>query len=599
VDADAARRGGDRAADRVRERGQPAAGARQHLEREVGIRAALGAGRWRLVRQLLVESLVLDRGNGRRDRAAWWAVQILKNSMPEGVARISEIALDLRVLAAAAGLSIVTGILFGIVPALQLSKPDLGSALKEGSRGAGTGAGRQRLRSALVVAEVALAVVLLVGAALFIGSFITLMRIDPGFNPENVLTVQVSPRFEPGAKPADYAVPFAQIVDRVSQIPGVVHASMISGGMPLGGSMSVTTITVPGRKIENDQGISIRRVTPEYHKALRIPLRSGRLFDATDRQGSPNVVIINESAAKKYFPGENPIGRSANINNGDRTIVGVVGDVYQSSLEIEPRTEAYVPMSQLRVSFGELVIRTSGDPYDILPAVKPAVLNVLPDVPLRNVRTMEELISRRVAQRRLNMLLLGLFDCSARHLRGRDYGVMAYIVPQRTRGSASGWPWRDAWQRRRDGADGRLRPCRAGIDARWNWRWYLTTTAKTLKTFLFRLDANDPRAFGAALVVLALAALVASIVPRGVRPASIRWLRYGRVDASRQSDCGIESTAPMVCRRLLSGLTLLIAIWAAPVQTQRADRRPLAPADVDAIAQPSCWKTRAGSTTRR
>jgi len=176
-------------------------------EREVGIRAALGAGRWRLIRQLMVESLVLSiAGTVLSIILAWWAVQVLRSSMPEGVPRITAIALDLRVLAAAAGLSLLTGILFGIFPALQLSKPDLTNALKDGARGS-VGAGRQRLRSALVVAEVALAVVLLVGAALFIGSFITLMRINPGFNPEGVLTVQVSPRFEPGSKgPVDQRV---------------------------------------------------------------------------------------------------------------------------------------------------------------------------------------------------------------------------------------------------------------------------------------------------------------------------------------------------------------------------------------------------------
>ena len=185
--------------------------------------------------------------------------------------------------------------------------------MKEGARGS-VGGQRQRLRSALVVLEVALAVVLLVGASLFIGSFITLMRIDPGFNPENVLTVQVSPRFEPGKPPGDSSRAFIDIVERISQAPGVVHASMISGGIPMGGGMSVTTITVPGRKIENDDGISIRGVTPEYHKALRIPLKAGRLFEATDRKDGANVVILNESAAKKYFPGENPVGRSVGMN---------------------------------------------------------------------------------------------------------------------------------------------------------------------------------------------------------------------------------------------------------------------------------------------
>jgi putative ABC transport system permease protein len=484
-------------------------------EREVGIRAALGAGRWRLVRQLMVESLVLSiLGTVVAIVLAWWGVQVLRTAMPEGVPRVAAIAVDLRVLSAAALLSIVTGALFGIVPALQLSRPDLTVALKDGSRGS-AGRGRQRLRSALVVAEVALAVVLLVGAALFIGSFVTLMRINPGFDPENVLTVQVSPRVQFGAgnaPPANFAPQFQQVVEQVSQAPGVSHASVISGGMPLGGSMSVTTITIPGKKLDGDQGISIRRVSTEYFKALRIPLRSGRLFDNNDRQGSTNVVIINESAAKQYFPGEDPLGRSANINNGDRTIVGVVGDVYQSSLETEPRTEAYVPLSQGSVTFGELVIRTNGDPYAVLTPVKSAVLGVFPDVPLRNVRTMEEIISRRVAQRKLNMLLLGLFGLLGLVISAVGiYGVMAYVVSQRTReigvrmalGASRGRVVRMVM-----GNAGVL--VVAGLLIGTAGAWYLSTTAQT---FLFKLDSNDPRAFAAAIASLAVAGLIASAIP--------------------------------------------------------------------------------------
>ncbi len=486
-------------------------------EREVGIRAALGAARWRLVRQLMVESLVLSiAGTLLATVLAWWAVQVLKSSMPEGVPRITEISIDLRVLAAAAGLSLVTGILFGIVPALQLSKPNLANALKEGARGS-VGSGRQRLRSALVVAEVALAVVLLVGAALFIGSFITLMRIDPGFNPEGVLTVQVSPRFEPGKPPGDSSPAFIDIVERISQAPGVMHASMISGGMPLGGSMSVTTITVPGsivpalREIGNDDGISIRSVTPAYHQALRIPLKSGRLFEATDRKDGVKVVILNESAAKKYFPGENPVGRLVSLSE-ERTVVGIVGDVHQSSLETEPRTEAYVPIAQAQTSFGELVIRTSGDPYQVLAAVKAAVLAVLPDVPLRNVRSMEQVLARRVAQRRLNMLLLGLFGLLGLVISAVGiYGVMAYTVAQRTReigvrmalgatrSSVVGMVLRSACMLVALGL------VIGGVGA-----WYLSAAAKT---FLFRLESNDPRAFAAAVVLLSFAALVASAIP--------------------------------------------------------------------------------------
>jgi putative ABC transport system permease protein len=253
-------------------------------------------------------------------------------------------------------------------------------------------------------------------------------------------------------------------------------------------------------------------VTPEYHRALRIPLKEGRLFEATDRKNAPNVVIINEAATKKYFPGEAALGRSVKINDEDRTIVGIVGDVHQSSLETEPRTEAYVPVGQARTSFGELVIRTSGDPYQVLPAVKAAVLQVLPDVPLRNVRTMGEVLSRRVAQRRLNMLLLGLFGLLGLVISAVGiYGVMAYVVAQRTREigvrMALGATRSNVMTMvlRSAGVMVTIGLVVGGIGA-----WYLSAAAKT---FLFRLEANDPRAFAAAVVALSLAALLASAIP--------------------------------------------------------------------------------------
>jgi putative ABC transport system permease protein len=486
-------------------------------EREVGIRAAMGAGRWRLIRQLMVESLVLSLvGSALAILLAWWAVSVLKTSMPEGVPRITHIAVDMRVLAAATGLSLLTGLLFGIFPAMQLSRPDLTNALKDGARGASTGGARQRMRSALVVAEVALAVILLVGAALFIGSFRTLMKINPGFDPENVLTVGVQPRLEGGRSTGDqlpdYGPQIAQIVERVQQIPGVTHASAISGGMPLGGSMSITNIGIPGKTLERaDAGISIRRVTPDYHKALNIPLRQGRYLEPADRKGAAEVVIINESAARKYFPGESPIGKRVNIN-GDRTIVGVVGDVYQSSLETEPRTEAYVSISQGRTIFSELVIKTSVDPYQVLPDVRAATLAAMPDVPLRNIRTMEEVIARRVAQRKLNMLLLGLFGVLGLVISAVGiYGVMAYVVSQRTREIGV----RMALGATRGGILGMvlrnsMMLVLIGLAIGGIGAWYLSATAKA---FLFRMDVNDPRAFAGAIGALAIAALLASLIP--------------------------------------------------------------------------------------
>ncbi len=482
-------------------------------EREVGIRAALGAGRWRIIRQLMVESLVLSiAGTVLSIVLAWWAVEVLRTSMPDGVPRVASIALDLRVLAAAAGLSILTGILFGIVPALQLSRPDLTHALKEGARGS-VGAGRQRLRAALVVIEVALAVILLVGAALFIGSFVTLMRIDPGFDSRNVLTAYVAPRSQPGSKPPDNAAAFGEIIERISQTPGVVHASMLGGGLPLSGSMSSTSVTIPGKKLEEDRGgVSIRRVSPRYHLAMGIPLRGGRFFEATDRAGAPDVLIVNDAFVRKYFPGEDPVGRSIKTNDQDRTIIGIVGDVHQISLETEPIAEMYIPLAQLPAGSADLVIKTTGNPYDVLPAVRAAVLAVLPDVPLRTVSTMETSYGRRIAQRRLNMLLLGSFGFLGLVISAVGiYGVMAYVVAQRTR---------EIGVRMALGATRRnvigmvLRNAAmlvaAGLVLGAAGAWYLSEAART---FLFRLDSNDPRAFAAAVVVLAAAALVASVIP--------------------------------------------------------------------------------------
>ena len=482
-------------------------------ERDIGVRAALGASRWRLVRQLLVESVVLScTGTVLAVLIAWWGVQVLKGAMPDGVARVSAIALDLRVLGVAALVAIVTGTLTGLAPAWQLSTPDLIHTVKDGARGT-AGAASHRVRGALVVAEVALAVVLLVGAALFTGSFATLLRIEPGFDTANVITAQVYPRFDPNQPPADHTASFQAIVDRLAGAPGVVHASYVIGGMPLGTAMSSTTLGLPGREADRTRdAVSVRRVSPGYHLALRIPLRAGRLFEPSDRIGAPLVVIVNESVARRFFPGESPIGRLVTVNDAERTVVGVVGDIHQTSLETDPLPEIYLPLLQGGRGAGELVVRTSGDPYAVLASMKSAVGAVLPDVPLRNVRTMDEVFERRLAQRRFNMLLIGLFGVLGLVIAAVGlYGTLAWLVAERRREigvrmAVGATPSAVVGLVvRRAGALVAL-----GLAIGMVGAWWLSATAAA---FLFGLEASDPRAYVAAFTVLAMAALAASVVP--------------------------------------------------------------------------------------
>jgi putative ABC transport system permease protein len=481
-------------------------------EREISVRAALGASRARVMRQLIAESLVLSIvATLCALPIAWWTIGMLKAAMPESVPRVTTIGLDFRVLITAAILSVATALLFGIVPALQVSKTNnLALALKESGRTTAAGA-RRTLRNGLVVAEVALAVVLLVGAALFIGSFVAVLRVDLGFSTDHVLTAQVSPRTEQNSE--DSSVAFADLVERVGQIPGVLHAAMIGGTVPLQGGYSATSLTIPDKGIDLRAGerIGISTVTPAYHRALRVPLRRGRLFEATDRKDAAPVAIINESAARKFFAGEDPVGREVGID-GLRTIVGVVGDFHQTSLEMAPRPEAYVPMAQSHVRGGALVIRTVGEPYDTLAAVKTTMLAVLPDVPLRNVMTLDELFARRVAQRRVNMLLLGLFGALGLLISAVGvYGLMSYVVSLQTREigvriALGATPSRVVGMVVLNGITLVALGLLLGLTA----SWYLSAAAKA---FLFGIEATDPRAFGAAILSLAGAALLAVMIP--------------------------------------------------------------------------------------
>jgi putative ABC transport system permease protein len=283
---------------------------------------------------------------------------------------------------------------------------------------------------------VALAVVLLVGASLFIGSFIRVMRLDFGFQGDRVLTAQIFPQAQPGQDPRsmDLGPAFEDIVSRLRHVPGIVDASAVYPGIPLRVNMHIDGLTVPGKSREADSSVSLKSVSAGYHRVLRIPLRRGRLFDANDQSNSAPVTILSEAAARAFFADDDPVGRAVILDNRERTVVGVVGNARQGSLEINPHPEVYLPMPQSSSRSGYLAIQTIGNPTDLLPAVRSIVSAVLPHDPLRYIASMDELIARQTATRRLNMVMLSLFGALGLTLSAIGvFGVMAHLVALRTR----------------------------------------------------------------------------------------------------------------------------------------------------------------------
>jgi putative ABC transport system permease protein len=408
--------------------------------RDVGIRAALGASRWQLVRGVLVESLVLSvAGTALGVLVALWGVEILKAALPASLPRATDIGIDLRVLMAAAAAACATGIACGLVPAIQLSRPDLNGVLRDNGRANTAGLARQRIRNVLVVAEVALAVVLLVGAGLFLSSFIRLTHIDIGLDHRSVLTVPVYPPFvfsdsaQRAAGMARAAVLVPQVIERVRQMPGVLKVGGIANGLPLSGNWSRTGVKVPGRTAEFDDedSVDIRNVTADYFGAVGIRVLRGRPLTDADTTGAP-VVVLSEEAVRRYLPDRDPLGATIGIN-GDRTVVGIVAGVRLGGPESELRPEAYVPMTPKSAFGADLAIKTAGPAEEIAPAVRAAILDIAPDLTLGDVQTFEMLFDRLIAQRKFNMLLLSIFGALAIVITGVGiFGVMAYVVDQRT-----------------------------------------------------------------------------------------------------------------------------------------------------------------------
>ncbi len=483
--------------------------------KEIAIRNALGASRLQLVRQLLTESLLLSMlGGGLGLLLAFWGVDFLISISPENIPRVREIGLDRQVFVFTALLSVLTGIFFGVVPAIQGSKPDLTEALKEGGRGSTSA--RHKARSVLVVAEVALALVLLIGAGLMIKSFSRLQSTDPGFNPANALTLSISLPSSKYREPHQQTGFYSQLIDRVESLPGVESAA-VSTSVPIAGSDYIFGFLIQGSPTPPSDAPSANyySITPDYFKAMGIPLKRGRYFTDADVNNTTRVAIINETMARRYFPDEDPIGKRLHITNGPeafREIVGIVGDVKHYSLDQETTAQMYEPHAQNPFTSMSLVVRTTQDPASLAGAVRAQVLGIDRDQPVSNIKTLEQMVNDSIAQPRLSMLLLTVFAVVAMVLAAVGlYGVMSYSVTQRTNEigirMALGAKQTDVL-RLVVGQGMMLAVIGVGIGLAASF-----VLTRFLATLLYTVSATDPLTFAGLSLTLTAVTLLASFIP--------------------------------------------------------------------------------------
>jgi putative ABC transport system permease protein len=490
-------------------------------EREVTVRMALGASNGRLVRQLLTESLLLSTLGGVVGIAlAFGALRVLPRLAPSDLPRLSTIHLNGTVLLVTAAVTVFTGLLFGLVPAMQSSRTRLSENLREGGRGGTAGRSGQRLRRAIVAAQLALVVVLLTGAGLLLRTWVTLQQVQLGFSPKNELTLTVQLPGAKYAKPADIVSFYERLLDRVRALPGVENAGTIET-MLLSATPNSGGITVEGRAGRpGDKEVTFDGISPGFFSTIGARLAGGRNFTASDRQGTTRVAIVNETAVKNYFPG-GAVGKRFRFGTGATsdttenpwiTVVGVVADMRRTGVDKAVRDEAFFPFAQSASPGQRLVIRTTGEPLSFAGQVRRVVREIDPTQPISNVGTMEQLLSGRVAQRRFSMTLVGMFAALALTLALIGaYGVTSYLVSQRTR---------EIGIRMALGADSRrvarsvvgegLRVAATGVFAGLIIALFTTRLASGL---LYGVSPRDPLTLGAVVLTLLAVSAIANYLP--------------------------------------------------------------------------------------
>jgi putative ABC transport system permease protein len=505
-------------------------------EKEIAVRTALGARRTRIVRQLLTESLLLALLGGLGGLAlAWWGIQALVAISPRDLVNLQGVGLNMTVLGWTLAVVVVTGILFGLVPALEATRLDLNDTLKEGGKSASGQSARSRgLRSALVVAEVALALVLLVSAGLLVKSFARLRDINTGFRQDNVLTMVVrlpEAKYNEDPKVVGF---FNQALERVRAIPGV-RAVGIVNYLPLyGGLGSATGFAVEGRPAPppgEEPSTNVRVSDAGYFGTIGIPVLRGRNFTEVEDAQARHVVIVSESFARKYFPGEDPVGKRVAVEMFDKPnpteIVGVVGDVRYDSLTDSAEPTVYFPLPELTYSFMTLVIHADGDPAQLTPAVRREISGIDPDQPVSDVRTMTQVMAETVGRARFSTLLFGLFAGLATLLAAVGiFGVMNYSVTLRTREiglrmALGAQPARVLVLVLRQGLVLTLVGVGIGLAV-------ALALTRVMSSLLFGVDATDPLTFAAIVPLLTAVSLLACYIParRATRIDPLVALRY-------------------------------------------------------------------------